>query len=140
MFAISTASFAQSEKGGNDSKQKLAIPFAIKNALIKKCPEAKKVTWERENGNYEANWGGTSGEDNSVQFTPAGDFIEIVKAMPVTELPKPMLAYVKEHYKGTKITEAGKVTDAAGKQTYETEVNKRDIIFDEDGNFVKAEK
>lgn len=142
LFALSTASFAQKEKGEKgekESKEKITVPATVKSALSKKYPEATKVTWEKENGNYEANWGGKSGEDNSVQFTPAGNFIEIVKAIPVSELPAPVLAYVKEHYKGAKITEAGRVTDAKGKISYEAEVNRKDIIFDEKGNFVKAE-
>ena len=46
---------------------------------------------------------------------------------------------MKEHYKGAKITQAGMATDAADKQTYEAEVNRKDIIFAENGNFVKAE-
>ena len=135
LFALSTVSFAQKE---NESTKKLSVPAAVKTALSNKYPEATKVTWEKEKGNYEANWGGKSGEDNSVQFTPTGDFIEIVKAMPVSGLPQKIIAYVKENYKGAKITEAGKVTNAKGKITYEAEVNKKDLIFDESGNFVKA--
>ena len=142
LFAVSSASFAQkekAEKGEKENKEKISVPAAVKSALSKKYPEATKVGWEKENGNYEANWGGKSGEDNSVQFTPKGDFIEIVNAIPVSQLPKSVLAYVKEHYKGAKITEAGKVTDAKGKISYEAEVNHKDIVFDEKGNFVKAE-
>ena len=134
------AAFAQKEKGEKENKEKITVPASVKNALAKKYPDATKVTWEKEDGNYEANWGGKSGEDNSVQFTPKGDFIEIVNAISVNQLPKPVLVYVKEHYKGTKITEAGKVTDAKGKISYEAEVNRKDITFDENGNFVKAEK
>ncbi len=115
------------------------VPGSVKSALQNKYPEAKKVSWEKEKGNYEANWGGKSGEDNSVQFTPSGEFIEIVKAISVSELPKLVPTYIKQHYKGAKITEAGKVTDAKGKISYEAEVNRKDIIFDENGNFVKAE-
>ncbi len=115
------------------------VPGSVKSALLKKYPAAKNASWEKEKGNYEANWGGKSGEDNSVQFTPSGEFIEIVKAISVSELPKSVTEYVKQHYKSAKITEAGKVTDAKGKQSYEAEVNKKDIIFDEKGNFVKAE-
>ncbi len=144
MFGLSTATFAQekNEKNeeGNEMKTKINVPSAVKTALAKKYPEATKVGWEKENGNYEANWGGKSGEDNSVQFTPSGNFIEIVKAIPVSELPVSTIAYVKHHYKGAKITEAGKVTDAKGKTSYEAEVNRKDIIFDENGSFVKAEK
>ncbi len=127
-----TAVTAQDLKSSN-------VPAAVKSALLKKYPEAKKVSWEKEHGNYEANWGGNSGEDNSVQFTPDGEFIEIVKAISVSELPKAVPGYVKQHYKGAKITEAGKVTDAKGKLSYEAEVNRKDIIFDENGSFVKAE-
>ncbi len=144
VLVLNTATFAQEKNEKNEEqkemKSKIAVPAAVKAALAKKYPEASKVTWEKENGNYEANWGGKSGEDHSVQFTPTGTFIEIVNAIPVSELPKSTLAYVKEHYKGVKITEAGKVTDAKGKTSYEAEINRRDVIFDENGNFVKAEK
>ena len=135
LFAISSATFAQE----NEGNEHINVPAKVKTALMQKYPEAKKVGWEKENGNYEANWGGKSGEDNSVQFTPSGSFIEIVKAIPVTELPAKVTAYVKQHYNGAKITEAGKVTDAKGKLSYEAEVHGKDVIFDENGNFVKAE-
>lgn len=115
------------------------VPAVVKSALSKKYPEATKAGWEKEKGNYEANWGGKSGEDNSVQFTPAGVFVEIVKALPVADLPKSVVPYVKSHYKGAKVTEAGRVTDAAGKTMYEAEVKGRDLIFDENGNFLKKD-
>lgn len=114
------------------------VPTVVKSALEKKYPQAKGVSWEKEKGNYEANWGGKSGEDHSVQFTPSGEFLEIVNAIPVSELPKSVLAYVRDHYKVTP-TEAGRVTDAHGKLSYEAEVHGKDIIFDDKGNFVKAE-
>ena len=59
--------------------------------------------------------------------------------MPVSQLPANVAGYIKQHYKGSKITEAGKVTDAKGVTFYEAEVNKKDIVFDENGKFVKAE-
>src|SRR6478672_12367952 len=71
------------------------VPPVVKAAFVKKYPAAKNVTWEKEKGNYEANWGGKSGEDQSVQYTPAGEFLEIVNAIPVAQLPKPVAAYVK---------------------------------------------
>ncbi|MFZ1799839.1 MAG: hypothetical protein WAU24_08235 [Chitinophagaceae bacterium] len=46
----------------------------VMEANMQKYPESKKyhVNWEKENGNYEANWGGKDGEANSVQYTPSG--------------------------------------------------------------------
>ena len=78
------------------------VPEVVKAALTKKYPEATKVGWEKEKGNYEANWGGKSGEDNSVVFTPAGVFIEIVKAIKICDLQASVAPYVTSHYKGAK--------------------------------------
>lgn len=115
------------------------VPASVKITLLKKYPNAAKVTWEKEKGNYEANWGGKSGEDMSVQFMPDGTFVEQVVAIPVTELPAGVATYVSQHYKGVKITEAGKVTDAKGTLMFEAEVKGKDLVFDEKGNLLKKD-
>jgi len=71
---------------GQDLKSK-DVPEAVKTAFTKKYPNAKKVSWEKEKANFEANWGGKSGEDSSVTFTPSAHFVEIVVAIPVNQLP-----------------------------------------------------
>lgn len=116
-----------------------AVPAVVKEALAKKYPNATKVSWEKEKGNYEANWGGKSGEDTSVQFTPAGAFVEEVDAIAVSQLPASVAPYVKAHYNGAKITEAGKVTDAEGRKMFEAEIKGKDLIFDESGKFIKKD-
>lgn len=129
---VSTAANAQRIKSA-------AVPAAVKTALQQKYPSASGVSWEKEKGNYEANWGGVSKEDNSVLFTPAGVFVEMVIAMPVGQLPAAVTDYIHTHYPGKKITEAGKVTDAAGRTRYEAEVKGKDLLFDEQGNFIKMD-
>jgi len=114
------------------------VPAKVKAALAKKYQAATKVNWEKEKGNYEANWGGKLGEDNSAVFTQAAEFVEIVNAIPISALPKAVAPYVKEHYK-TPIKEAGKVTDAKGTLTYEAEIKGKDLIFDENGKFLKVD-
>ncbi|MDO3641891.1 PepSY-like domain-containing protein [Mucilaginibacter sp. L3T2-6] len=137
---VMTAAIALMAGGlqAQDLKQK-DVPAVVKDALVKKYPEATKVSWEKEKGNYEANWGGKSGEDNSALFKPDGTFVEIVKAISISALPKNVAAYIKEHYKGAKIREAGKITDAAGKTMYEAEIKGGDLIFDENGIFIKKD-
>ena len=129
---ISTTVYSQRVKTAD-------VPAAVKAALQKKYPSASGVGWEKEKGNYEANWGGASKEDNSVLFTPAGVFVEQVVAMPVAQLPAAVSDYVHAHYAGAKITEAGKVTDAEGRTRYEAEVKGKDMLFDEKGNFLKID-
>ncbi len=34
------------------------VPAVVKTAFAKKYAEVKKIGWEIEKGNYEANWGG----------------------------------------------------------------------------------
>ncbi len=118
------------------------VPANVKSALMQKYPETAKakVSWEKEKGNFEANWGGKSGEDNSAVFTPSANFVEIVKAITVSQLPASVLAYVKEHEHGAKIVEAALVTDAKGTVTYEAEIKGKELIFDKDGKFIKTEK
>lgn len=140
LLAVLLSATATTVLHAQDLKTK-AVPANVKAALVKKYPEAAKfkVSWEKEKGNYEANWGGKSGEDNSVVFNPSGTFVEIVKAISISELPKSIAPYVAAHYKGAKIKEAGKVTDAAGKTMYEAEIKGSDLIFDENGNFLKKD-
>ena len=129
---VSTICIAQTVKS-------TTVPAAVKAALQKKYPAAANVTWEKEKGNFEANWGGRSHEDNSVLFTPEGSFVEQVVAIPVSSLPSNVASYVKKTYPRARITEAGKVTDAAGKTRYEAEVKGKDLLFDESGNFLKVD-
>src|SRR5690348_16455513 len=136
--SIGSAIFLLSSACAQDIKSS-EVPAVVKSALLKKFHEATKVSWEKENGNYEANWGGKSGEDNAAQFTPAGVFVEIERAIPVDELPASVKTYVKDHQSGAKITEASRVTDANGKISYEAEVKGKDLIFDENGKFIKTE-
>jgi hypothetical protein len=137
LFIFAFTAFAGNFKA-RDMKSK-NVPAAVKEALAKKYPNATKVSWEKESGNYEANWGGKSGEDTSVQFTPAGAFVEEVDAIAISQLPAAVAPYVKAHYNGAKIKEAGKVTDAAGKHFFEAEIKGKGLIFDESGKFVKVD-
>ena len=139
LLVFNSTSFAQENEGGHE---KVNVPVAVKKANMEKYPESKMhhITWEKEKGNYEANWGGKDGEANSVQYTPSGTFIEIVKEIPVNDLPKGVTPYAKQHYKTTKFGDVGKVLDAQGKTSYEVEIHGKDVIFDEKGNFVKEEK
>lgn len=133
---ITVGGYAQDLKTAN-------VPDVVRDTFLKKFPQSNefKVTWEKEKGNYEANWGGKSGEDNSVKMTPAGTFIEIVKAIPSSKLPANASAYLKKTMPKSKILEVGLVTDANGTVTYEAELKgqKKEVVFDKDGNYLKME-
>jgi len=91
------------------------VPTVAQTALSQKYPQATKVSWEKEKSNYEANWGGRSGEDHSVQFTPAGQFVEQVDAIAVKDL------------------------SAKGALTFEVELKGKDTLFSTEGIFISGE-
>jgi hypothetical protein len=124
---------------GAQKLRKADVPVAAQHALVRYYPTAAHVVWEKEKGNYEANWGGRSNEDSSVIFTPAGQLVEMAVAIQVRELPSGVATYVKKNYPGVRITEAGRVTDATGKISYEAEVKGKDLVFDESGAFIKKD-
>jgi hypothetical protein len=119
--------------------REMDIPGPVVLALMKKFPDAQKVRWEIEKGNFEANWGGRSREDSAATFTPSGAFLELVEAISIHQLPANIAPYVAKKYSGARIREAGKVTDAFGKHFYEAEIKGKDLIFDEQGHFVKED-
>ncbi len=119
--------------------QKLAekeVPANVKNAVLKKFPQAKIKQWEKENEQYEAEliW---NKNEISVLLNPDGTILETETEIAVSELPAPVLAYVSKNYPKHKVKEAAKITDAKGTVTYEAEVNEKDLIFDHQGNFLK---
>lgn len=137
-FIIGCSTIIMSSACAQDLKSS-DVPATVKAACMKRFPTTTKISWEKEDGNYEANWGGKSGEDSSAMFTPAAVFIELVKAISISDLPAPVVTYIKEYENGAKIREAGLVTDANGIITYEAEIKGKDLIFDKNGKFIKED-
>jgi len=115
------------------------VPAPVQKAFSMGYPDATSVKWEKENGNYEASFEIKEAE-TSVVYAPNGTMLETEKEIETTELPASISDYVKTHYKGQKIKEASKITDAAGMVTYEAEIKGMDLIFDSKGTFVKEMK
>jgi hypothetical protein len=131
-FAITSISL------GAYAQQKVSaskVPPAVKTSFAKQFP-GTKVSWELENGNYEAGFE-QQGHEMAALFQANGALIESEVEIKISELPATVTDYVKSHYKGSKIKEAAKITKASGEVNYEAEVNGKDVIFDSNGNPVK---
>ncbi len=136
VFAVSFAAIGYSATAQKLDESK--VPAAVKTSFAKKYP-GQQAKWENENGQFEA--GDTkNGKSMSVLFTVDGTMTESEVDIAVKDLPAPVLAYVKAHYKGAAIKEGAKITNADGSVNYEAEVNKMDVLFDEKGNFLKEVK
>ncbi len=117
------------------------VPKAVVTSFQTHFKEVKVKSWDKEkDGSYEAEFDWNKVE-TSATFSPDGKLQETEQEIKVSELPKTVTDYVAKNYAGHKIAEAAKITDAAGKMTYEAEVKKdkeeMDLLFDDKGNFIK---
>ena len=115
-----------------------SIPTEVKTAFGKSFPGISVKKWEKEHGNYEANFS-KDGKSMSATFTAAGVLEETETDIKVSELPADAESYIKTHYKGDTIKEAA-IVEKGGKKMYEAEVKGKDILFDESGKFLKEQE
>ena len=131
MFAVT---FANAQKVSDKD-----VPTAVKTTLQKNYPNAKEIKWEKENGNYEAEFE-VEETDYSLLIDVSGKILETEIEIKVDALPANAKAYISKNYAGQKIKEATKITDNKGVVTYEAEIKGKDLIFDSNGNFIKEVK
>jgi hypothetical protein len=116
-----------------------AVPAAAKTAFEKAFPGASKIKWGKEKTDYEVNFV-QKGQEMAAVYDAGGNLKETEVDIKQSALPQPVLDYIKQHYKGAPVKEAAKITKAGGEVNYEAEVNKKDVIFDATGKFLREEK
>jgi hypothetical protein len=137
LFLLFTASLALAAVyAQNISSSK--VPHAVTSAFKTQHPNIKNVSWEMENGGYEANFK-MNGTNSSATYDEKGSLLESEADIKVSQLPAGASEYVKGHYKSP-IKEASKITKANGEVNYEAMVNHTDVIFDSNGKFLKETK
>ena len=114
------------------------VPAAVK-ASVSKAHSGVSATWEKERGNYEANF--KEGDKvMSCVIDKSGTILETETDVPISGLPQTVQSYVKDHYKGARIKEASKIIKSNGEEYYEADVNGKDVLFDKNGKFIKEVK
>ncbi|MBO9202867.1 MULTISPECIES: PepSY-like domain-containing protein [Niastella] len=132
ILLITATSFCQ------EKKERVEIPSAAEVAFKKSYPAATKTKWSKEGSDFEVNFINGKNEMAAV-YSSNGELKETEIEIEPTALPAGVTTYVKEHYKTT-IKEAAKITKANGEINYEAEVNKKDLLFDKNGKFIKEQK
>ncbi len=133
-LAIAAVSF-------NASAQKIKadeVPAAVKTKQASLYPNAKVSKWEKENGNFEAEFDNGKVETSTL-FDASGNLLQTETEIEASALPKGVNDYVAKNLAGKKIKEAAKIVDSKNAVTYEAEVDEVDYIFDSNGNFLKKE-
>lgn len=114
------------------------VPAEVKSAFEKSFPNTTVKKWDKEDGNYEANFA-KDGKTMSATYDAKGNWLETETDIKVAELPAAVASYVKANYKDASIKEAAIISNPDNKKMYEAEVKGKDLLFDENGKFVKEE-
>jgi len=116
------------------------VPAAVKDAFAKKYPGVKVEKWEKEDGNFEAEYD-QGKDDMAAVFDASGTFMQSEVEIKTATLPKAISDYVTQTYAGAKVAEGTKILTADGKTLYECEIKKGkdkfDLLFDDKGVFIK---
>ncbi|HTN21779.1 MAG TPA: hypothetical protein VL125_14950 [Pelobium sp.] len=78
---------------------RVKVPAVVKSSFQKDYPGVK-VKWEKEGTNYEAGFT-QKGQETSVVYSPNGISTEKEVEIAVSELPKAVIDYLSQNFKGT---------------------------------------
>lgn len=115
------------------------VPADIVRHVKEMYPSVKKIQWEKEGKNYEAEFK-NAGTELSVLYSADGNLLEIETHISSADLPQAAKEYISKNYMRSNIKEAAKIVTASGLITYEAEVDNKDLIFDVMGNFIRIEE
>ena len=114
-------------------------PEAVKNAVNRSYPAISPVKWDKDDDEYEASFV-QNGKKMSATYSPSGELKETETGIRANELPVAATRYIAQHYKNARLKTAEKVLKSNGETLDEAEINKKDIVFDQNGKFIKVEK
>lgn len=119
------------------------VPSEVKESFSKKYPGLKVEEWEKEGADYEAEFQLNKGEATAV-FEANGNFKASKQEIELYDFPKSATNYCTTHFKGSKIDDIIKITDANDMVIFkvEMEMGKEhfDAFFDDKGNFIKKDR
>ena len=113
------------------------VPTAVKNSFGKHFPGVVVKKWDKEKNEYEANFS-ENGKTMSATFTADGALKETETDIKIESLPATVTSYIQSNYENATIKEAAIIVRGDSKM-YEAEVKGKDLLFDEQGKFLKEE-
>lgn len=115
-------------------------PQAVKDAFQQKFPDAKHVSWGKENAHeFEAEFK-LMGTEMSANFDEQGKWMETETDLKKKEVPAAVMQAMQANFPSGKFNELAKIEKPDGNTYYEAEVEKNDstteALFDGNGKLV----
>ncbi len=127
-----------------EKAKKVVVPEVIKQAFVKKFPNAEKVGWSMESPTeYEAEFK-LKGVETSSNFDQQGKWLVTETEIKSSQLPAAIQAILKKDFAGYKVEESEKIETSASEVFYEVALEKGEsnleIKFSPDGKIMKREE
>lgn len=133
LLCLTVATICVSAQKVSESK----VPEAVKAVFTKGYP-GTVGKWIKAGGNYEVSFDKDS-KKMTLVIKKNGTLVQTEYAVTASELPKPVMEYLKTNYKGVKVTEMAHLLKPNGDVQYETVVKGKDVLFDKEGKFLMVE-
>lgn len=114
------------------------VPEAVKASFIDIYPEIKKVDWEKDGDNYEADFI-YNNIVTSLVFDMTGKVVLRKEEIPVNTLPENIKEYSSQNLNSDKLNKAVMLTNEFGVIIFKVEINGTDYLFGVEGNFISRE-
>jgi hypothetical protein len=115
------------------------VPKEVLKAFHENYPNIKKVQWEIEKLNYEAEYVSKQIKSSTL-FDEHGNILSTEHAISTKALPLATQAYLKKNKLMSKIHDTNLITDAKKEIGYEVEINHRDYMFSHEGSLLEIIK
>jgi hypothetical protein len=113
------------------------VPKTILKTFNSNFKNTKVEKWDKEkDGGYEAEFD-HNGIETSATFSADGKLRETEQEVEKSALPAGISDYVSKNHPGKDMQETAKITTSEGIVMYEVEIDKKDLMFDDKGNFIK---
>ena len=122
--------------------QKSDVPAKVKTAFAEKFPNAKKISWDKENATeWEAEFK-MNGKEYSANFDNKGSWKETEYRINKSDIPSAVKSTLDKDFKGYKI-EVAEVSETVDGKVYEFMIEKgnsdMEVVINSYGKLVKKE-
>jgi uncharacterized membrane protein YkoI len=119
------------------------VPSPVKDSFTKRFPNAKDVSWSKENATeFEAEFK-TNDREQSANFDQTGKWVETETEIKTKDLPAAVQAALAKEFSGYKVEEA-ELNESSNSTLYEVEIEKGksayEVQFSADGKVIKKEE
>ena len=119
------------------------VPEPVKSGFVNKYPSITKIVWEKEKGNYEANFKMNKKEFEAT-FDSTGNWIKTAMEIEVSDLPQIIVTAINKEFPDAKFKEAAKGESIGNKTYFEVNIKVGRLHYEleltPDGKILSKEK